>query len=101
VLEIDPHTSEIVWTYQERQQVDFFAPHLSNAQRLPNGNTLICEGTFGRLFEVTEAGDTVWEYLNPYYNSPPDKPESPPRNAVFRAYRYSVEQIEAARRTGR
>jgi len=101
VLEIDPRPSEIVWSYQERQEVDFFAPHLSNAQRLPNGNTLICEGTFGRLFEVTETGETVWEYVNPYYNAPPNKPESPPRNAIFRAYRYNVEQIESARRMGR
>ncbi len=101
VLEIDPTTSEIVWSYQERQQVDFFSPHLSSAQRLPNGNTLICEGTFGRFFEVTAEGETVWEYVNPHYNPPPNKPENAARNAVFRAYRYSAEQIEAARRTAR
>jgi outer membrane protein assembly factor BamB len=101
VLEINPTTSEIVWSYQERMEVDFFAPHLSSAQRLPNGNTLICEGTFGRLFEVAPTGETVWEYANPYYSAPADKPESPPRNAIFRAYRYSAEQIEAARRTVR
>ena len=97
VLEIDPINSEIVWSYEERQQVDFFSPHLSSAQRLPNGNTLICEGTFGRFFEVTAEGETVWEYVNPHYSSPPDHPEKPARNAVFRAYRYSEEQIELAR----
>ena len=94
VLEIDPGSREIVWGYQERQDVDFFAPHLSNAQRLPNGNTLICEGTFGRIFEVTESGDTVWEYINPVYAAPPNKPEGSPRNALFRAYRYPPEQVE-------
>jgi hypothetical protein len=98
VLEIDPKTDEIVWSYQERQDVDFFSPHLSSAQRLPNGNTLICEGTFGRFFEVTAEGETVWEYVNPHFDHPPGKPEKPIRNAVFRAYRYSEEQIEAARR---
>ncbi|HVX30350.1 MAG TPA: aryl-sulfate sulfotransferase [Nitrolancea sp.] len=95
VLEIDPRTSEIVWSYQERQDVDFFAPHLSNAQRLPNGNTLICEGTFGRIIEVTAAGETVWEYVNPFYAAPPNKPEGPVRNALFRAYRYPPEQVKA------
>jgi hypothetical protein len=35
---------------------------MSNAQRLPNGNTLICEADFGRLFEVTAQGELVWEY---------------------------------------
>jgi hypothetical protein len=93
VLEIDPDTDEIVWTYQEQQNVDFFSPHLSSAQRLHNGNTLICEGTFGRLFEVTAEGETVWEYVNPYFSPPPDKPDRPTRNAVFRAYRYGVEEV--------
>jgi outer membrane protein assembly factor BamB len=101
VLEIDPNSSEVVWSYQERQDVDFFAPHLSNAQRLPNGNTLICEGTFGRIFEVTEAGETVWEYVNPFYAAPPNKPEGPPRNALFRAYRYPPEQVDRFLAQGR
>ena len=32
---------------------NFFSPRISNVQRLPNGNTLINEGYFGRFFEVT------------------------------------------------
>ena len=35
-------------------------------QRLPNGNTLICEGAPGRIFEVTPDAHIVWEYINPY-----------------------------------
>src|SRR6516165_9828239 len=53
VLEIDPATKEIVWKYQETPVSNFFSPRISNAQRLPNGNTLINEGWFGRFFEVT------------------------------------------------
>jgi hypothetical protein len=34
---------------------------MGNAQRLPNGNTLINEASFGRFFEVTPQGETVWE----------------------------------------
>jgi len=61
VLEINPATKEIVWKYQDPRVSDFFSPRLSNAQRLPNGNTLINEGHFGRFFEVTRDGSTVWE----------------------------------------
>jgi hypothetical protein len=28
-----------------------------------NGNTLICSSVGGRVFEVTPAGETVWEYV--------------------------------------
>ncbi len=100
VIEVDPASGEIVWHYQERQVSDFFSPFISNAQRLPNGNTLVCEGSFGRLFEVTQEGEVVWEFVNPHFLVPPDKPEAPPSNRVFRAFRYSPEQIELARATG-
>ena len=93
VLELEVATKAIVWTYQESRVSDFFSPRISNAQRLPNGNTLINEGWFGRFFEVTSAGEVVWEYVNPYFTQTPDGSS----NRVFRAYRYSVEQIDRAR----
>ena len=96
VIEVDPTTKKIVWEYRERRESDFFSPRISNAQRLPNGNTLICEGDFGRLFEVTAGGDVVWEYVNPYFAGPP----TTQNNRLFRAYRYSAEQIARARATG-
>lgn len=101
VIEVAPATREIVWTYQERRPMDFFSPLISGAQRLPNGNTLICEGNFGRLFEVTAAGEVVWEYVNPHFGVPPEDPEGAPYNGVFRAYRYSAAEIERARRIAR
>ena len=36
-----------------------------SAQRLPNGNTLICADTYGYIVEVTADGDVVWEYIVP------------------------------------
>lgn len=54
------------WIYTSRNKADFFAGHISGAQRLPNGNTLICSGEQGRVFEVSAGGKTVWEYMNPY-----------------------------------
>ena len=49
------------WRYTADPPSSFYADHISGAQRLPNGNTLVCDGTHGRFFEVTAAGETVWE----------------------------------------
>ena len=95
IIEVDLATKQIVWKYQEKRESDFFSPRISNAQRLPNGNTLICEGDFGRLFEVTRDGELVWEFVNPYFGEGP----TGPNNRVFRAYRYSEEEIARARAT--
>jgi hypothetical protein len=93
VIEIEVPTKQIVWKYQEKRESEFFSPRISNAQRLPNGNTLICEGDFGRLFEVTADGILVWEFVNPYFGEGP----TGPNNRVFRAYRYSAEEITRAK----
>jgi len=73
VVEVDPLTKEIVWQYDGlasgSQFWTFMSYHMSNARRLPNGNTLICEGDFGRLFQVTSDGEIVWEYVNPNFVS--------------------------------
>jgi hypothetical protein len=42
---------------------------MGNAQRLPNGNTLVCESSFGRFFEVTKDGEIVWEYVNLFFGT--------------------------------
>jgi hypothetical protein len=96
VLEIDSATKQIIWKFQEARVADFYSPRLSNAQRLPNGNTLINEGWFGRFFEVTRDGSVVWEYVNPYFGVR----EHFQVNAVQRAYRYGVEEIAKARTAG-
>jgi uncharacterized protein (UPF0248 family) len=97
-IEINPATNEIVWKYQDKPSWNFFSPRMGNAQRLPNGNTLITESSFGRFFEVTNDGETVWEYVNPFFGKPffggPPTSES---NQVFRALRCSAEEIARAR----
>jgi hypothetical protein len=78
VLEINPVTLELVWSYAAPQ---FFSTNISGAQRLPNGNTLVTEGAPGRVFEVTPDGTIVWEYQSPFFTGPRAG------NAVYRAYR--------------
>ena len=53
------------WSYASASKTDFYAAHISGAERLPNGNTMICSGEKGHLFEVTPGGETVWEYVSP------------------------------------
>jgi hypothetical protein len=65
VLEFDPSTLQIIWSYAGTPEHAFFSRVRSAEQRLPNGNTLITESDGGRLLEVTPGGDIVWEYLNP------------------------------------
>jgi uncharacterized protein (UPF0248 family) len=100
VIEINPATNEIAWKYQDKPTWNFFSPRMGYAQRLPNGNTLITESSFGRFFEVTKEGEIVWEYVNPFFGRPffggPPTSES---NQVFRAIRYSAEDIARARRS--
>lgn len=64
----------VVWTYTATPKEDFYSQNISGAQRLPNGNTLICSGTNGTIFEVTPQGESVWQYVNPVTDAPPEGP---------------------------
>ncbi len=57
--------SNLDWTYEANNPTDFFSLILSGAQMQPNANVIICEGASGRLFEVNNFGNIVWEYINP------------------------------------
>ena len=90
-MEIDPSDNQIVWEYRGDPPISFFSYHISGADRLPNGNTLICEGAPGRIFEVTPAKDIVWEYINPFLGKSGagvGGTTSGFANSVFRAHRY-------------
>jgi hypothetical protein len=65
VLEIDPVTREILWSYRGGKDGAFYSETCGSCQRLPNGNTLITESDPGRAFEVTPDKTIVWEYVNP------------------------------------
>jgi len=89
VVEVNPNTGRIEWEYQADPPHHFYAPIISGCQRLPNGNTLICEGTEGRLFEVTLDKEVVWEFVNPFYFKGSQGSFLGWNNPIFRAYRYS------------
>jgi hypothetical protein len=88
VVEIDPASDEIVWQYQGEPMQQFFSGHISGASRLESGNVLVCEGTSGRLFEVTQGKDVVWEWINPFINN---NKQGKPTVSIYRAHRYPAD----------
>ena len=97
VLEINPVTLEIVWQYTARtagfvpvaEDSKFFSHYASGAQRLPNGNTLIVETAYGRIFEVTPQSEIAWEYINPFNHNEGE----PFTNYIYRAYRLPYDWV--------
>lgn len=85
VIEIDPDKDEIIWTYHGVPFSQFFSGHISGASRLESGNLLICEGTSGRLFEVNQAREVVWEWINPFVNN---NKRGEATVSIYRAHRY-------------
>lgn len=67
-VEVNPKTSKIEWEYRSDPPTEFYSSVCGSCQRLPNGNTLICEATKGRIFEVTYDKELVWEYVCPFFS---------------------------------
>ena len=89
IVEMDLVTGKDVWTYVGDPPWSFNSPHISGVQRLSSGNTLICEGLWGRIFEVTPDGRIVWEYVSPYEGW--ISRGGGTGNWVFRALRYAAD----------
>jgi hypothetical protein len=85
---MDPITGEILWEYAARPPEVFFSYTRDSAQRLSNGNTLICESHTGRAFEITPEGEIVWVWLNP-------ATVHSQRKTVYRMARFPADQVEA------
>lgn len=62
VLEYDPRTQAIPWSYAGAPGVGFYSSERGMNQRLPNGNTFIVDSEEGEIIEVTSDGEVVWLY---------------------------------------
>lgn len=83
------------WAYIDPEDpTKFYSKILSSAQRLPNGNTLICEGTQGTFFEIDKDRTIVWKYINPVTNHGQrlSQGDSAVSN-VFQAIKYSPDYL--------
>ena len=98
-IEVNPATNEIVWKYQDKPSLEFLLA--------PNGLCAAAaerkyadHGVVLRPFEVTKEGEIVWEYVNPFFGKPLfGGREGSESNQVFRAYRYSEDEIARFRRS--
>lgn len=86
IVEFNPITLDLVWQYGEESGDQYFYSHyISCAQRLPNGNTLITEGSKGHIFEVTPGKEIVWDFVSPITGKK--------GNPVYRATRIPPEWV--------
>jgi len=53
------------WSWQDTPPTDYFSSFVGGVERMPNGNTLIIEGSSGSAWEVEPGGTKVWNYSNP------------------------------------
>ena len=90
-VEVDIKSGDVVWQSEEAFGLEgyvsgrvHFSPFISGADRLPNGNTLICAGPNGVLFEVTKDKKIVWHWVRATPNM-----AGAVHWGIFRAYRYS------------
>lgn len=88
------------WTYKGNVTDSLYSENISGAQRLQNGNTIICSGTVGEFLEVTSAGEIVWKYICPVDQFGAITQGNLPHvdsvragelmNSVFRVYKYPL-----------
>ncbi len=82
------------FTYVDNPPSNMYSTGLSGAQKLPNGNILVCSGRQGRTNEITPAGDVVWSHINPIIQGVPFSQGDvvlPNTNFVWRLIRYPLD----------
>jgi outer membrane protein assembly factor BamB len=85
IVEIDVNSGEVTWEYVGRPAQQFFSNYISGVEQLWSGSALVCEGSSGTVFEVTRAGEVVWEWINPFVNF---RKNGDPAVGLYRAHRY-------------
>ena len=84
-----------VWSYSAPNRPLFYSANISGAIRLPNGNTLICSGAQGIIFEVSPQKKIVWQYNVPSFGAR----GGANGRTVFRAYRFGPDSAGLAGKT--
>lgn len=94
ILELEPTSGRVVWKYEGKPPESFYSELRGSAQRLENGNTLVCEADRGHVIEVSPDGEILWEFWNP------DIQEGG-RKRIYRFMRYTPERLEHLLARGR
>jgi outer membrane protein assembly factor BamB len=90
IVEVDPRTNGIVWTYSS-PDASFFSQVRGSCQRLANGNTLICVSEKGYALEVTPEGEVAWKYVIPATTG------GNRRETILRMTRFNPHELEFLR----
>jgi hypothetical protein len=93
LIEVDPTTKTIVWTYSANPPSSFFSMVQGGCLLLPNGNVLAADSQAGRAFEITRGGEIVWEYFVPGHED-----AGATRSTLYRMDRYSPELVDPLKR---
>lgn len=98
IIEINLDTDRVVWEYRSSSnQPKFFCPIVGSQQRFKNGNTLITEGFYGRIFEVDYDGEIVWDYTYPDAEQPTNHKSHLHEvglRQIYRAYKINPDWIK-------
>lgn len=86
----EPSSYAFSWN-GDQASPSFYGSKKCGVQWLPNQNFIICNTDKGMFSEFNEAGDSIWNYINPIHTggvySQYDSP-TPLTNSVFRIERY-------------
>jgi hypothetical protein len=102
VLEINPQTLGIAWSYVGNNENQFYSFVYGRAQGLPNGNVLVADSLTSRIFEVNRLGNKVWELriFDKAAQAGNQKPEARnsikpgSRTVIMSATRYAQDELE-------
>ena len=84
--------ADLFWTYSADVPSDIYSSIISGAHRLPNGNTLLCEGRKGNFYEVDYDGNLVWHYKAPFtFNGIVSQGTEVNNVNIFRATKYAID----------
>ncbi len=94
VLEIDPRTNQVVWSYSGYGGfgTNFYSPITGGAQRLPNADTLVTLGTKGQLMEIAPDETVVWDYRAASDMADPKYP-AVSVNVLFKSRSYPTSEV--------
>jgi hypothetical protein len=85
IVEVDPRTNEVTWTWTAPVPTDFFSNGRGTSQELSNGNVLVADSNSAAVFEVTREGEVVWRYV---------LRDEKGRLVPLRAFRYEPQFVE-------
>ena len=91
VLELHPRDRRVTWELKGDPAESLFTGARGSTELLPNGNVMVVESAKGRVFEVTRAGEVVWDFYNPNIQKKAGKQR---RAAVYRSPRLDPSLVE-------